>query len=45
MMPVGGMTLRDYFAAEALKICPLLLQSAKAEWAYHMADAMLEARK
>ena len=46
-----GMTLRDYFAAKAMTGClpgshfstgELQL---KAQWAYRMADAMLEARK
>ena len=44
-MSEGGMTLRDYFAAEALKISPLNDLSYKAEWAYRMADAMLKARE
>ena len=39
-----GMTLRDYFAAKAMAICPLLNATDKAEWAYKMADAMLKAR-
>jgi hypothetical protein len=52
----GGMTLRDYFAGDALKgmgmWCPGSIwpdvESAhrlRAEWAYGQADAMLEARK
>lgn len=42
-----GMTLRDYFAAKALVQCPCNAFSftEMAEWAYAMADAMLEARK
>jgi hypothetical protein len=40
----SGMTLRDYFAAKALAICPMLSTTDKAEWAYKMADAMLKAR-
>jgi hypothetical protein len=46
-----GMTLRDYFAAKALQ--GMLAENSGgayanddvAEWAYHLADAMLEARK
>lgn len=48
--PVGGMTLRDYFAAKAMQsMCAEVaryddfVHVAKA--AYKMADAMLEARK
>jgi photosystem II stability/assembly factor-like uncharacterized protein len=51
----GGMSLRDYFAAQALVGMgnwsdghSLGLKSAadnKASWAYRIADAMLEARK
>ena len=40
-----GMTLRDYFAAKAMAICPLRLPSDSARWCYQYADAMLEARK
>jgi aromatic ring-opening dioxygenase catalytic subunit (LigB family) len=39
-----GMTLRDYFAAKALAVCPLSLPTEKANWSYQMADAMLKAR-
>ena len=45
MTIVGGMTLRDYFAAKAMAICPLLNATDKAEWAYKMADAMLKSRE
>ena len=47
-----GMTLRDYFAAKAMqgfmanKANPMHYQPKQdAEWAYSIADAMLEARK
>lgn len=40
-----GLSIRDYFAARALAICPMPLQKDKAEWSYRMADAMLEARR
>ena len=45
-----GMTLRDYFAAKAMVVYwsdPDAPDSRKtaAEWAYMMADAMLEARE
>lgn len=42
-----GMTLRDYFAAQAMTafICANEPQGAIPGWAYEMADAMLEARK
>ena len=39
-----GMTLRDYFAAKAMHICPLNSHSDAARWCYQMADAMLKAR-
>jgi hypothetical protein len=44
-----GMTLRDYFAAKALQgimVDPMMTMSADkiADWAYEMADAMMEAR-
>jgi glycerol-3-phosphate dehydrogenase len=46
-----GMTLRDYFAAKALQ--GMLAENGGgatdneqlAEWAYHLADAMLKARE
>lgn len=47
----GGMTLRDYLAAQALLIVPTLYKSERftlegvAEAAYGIADAMMEARK
>lgn len=49
-----GMTLRDYFAAQAMQGWLLLPKVAKhldgdfdgvATWSYHMADAMLKARE
>jgi len=44
-----GMTLRDYFAAKAMQGLATNPDSwcanKVAEWAYAMADAMLEARK
>jgi hypothetical protein len=47
-----GMTLRDYFAAKAMqgfmanKANPMHYQPKQdAEWAYSIADSMLEARK
>lgn len=42
-----GMTLRDYFAAQAMTafICANEPQGVIPGWAYEMADAMLEARK
>lgn len=54
--PVGGMSLRDYFAAKALEGLlanpEMNIQGAgtQARWqfateAYHMADAMLKARE
>lgn len=51
MTIVGGMTLRDYFAAKAMQgfastltgTAPVLFD-ALAQDAYRMADAMLEAR-
>jgi len=44
-----GMTLRDYFAAKALQgimVDPMMTMSADkiADWAYEMADAMMEKR-
>ncbi len=39
-----GMTLRDYFAAKAMAICPLHHLADKSEWCYAIADAMLKAR-
>jgi hypothetical protein len=52
MMAVGGMTLRDYFAAKAMqgfmanKSNPMHYQPEEdAQWAYMIADAMLKARK
>ena len=51
MMAVGGMTLRDYFAAKAMQAmlsspnCPMnVRESELAKQAYSAADAMLEAR-
>lgn len=53
MMPVGGMTLRDYFAAKAMQgiltatLTPNTIwsQDEAAETAYNVADAMMEARE
>lgn len=39
-----GMTLRDYFAAKAMYLCPLRSHSDAARWCYQMADAMLKER-
>jgi hypothetical protein len=47
MTIVGGMTLRDYFAAKALATPYAQHESnpdAAAEWAYQLADALLSAR-
>ena len=41
----NGMTLRDYFAAKAMVICPLRVPSDASHWCYKYADAMLEARE
>ena len=45
--PVGGMTLRDYFAAKALAVLYMEADDDdhSAQRAYEMADAMLQARK
>lgn len=45
-----GMTLRDYFAAKAVSgmvkdWAPPFILKDMAEWAYMLADAMLEARE
>ena len=40
-----GMTLRDYFAAKAIAVCPLNNPIDRAQWCYALADKMLEARK
>jgi hypothetical protein len=52
MLAVGGMTLRDYFAAKAMqgfmanKSNPMHYQPEEdAQWAYMIADAMLKARQ
>ena len=48
MMAVGGMTLRDYFAAKAMQgICasgPQISDELIARESYGLADAMLKAR-
>jgi hypothetical protein len=49
MLAVGGMTLRDYFAAKAMQACiakgaPLIFIDIACK-AYEMADAMLCARE
>jgi hypothetical protein len=51
VMAVGGMTLRDYFAAKAMQgmlsrpSAGYLTEKDHAEYAYMMADAMLCARE
>jgi hypothetical protein len=49
MTIVGGMTLRDYFAAKAMQsICnvwPRITPESTAKTAYEFADAMLKARE
>jgi hypothetical protein len=47
MMAVGGMTLRDYFAAKALPQCFEVSTTTDiaAKEAYRMADAMMKARE
>ena len=48
MVGHAGMSLRDYFAAAALDTFPDVLlstPSAKAAWAYQIADAMLAERE
>lgn len=53
MAPCDGMTLRDYFAAKAMRLYFLgddsagLIGAPKqiAAWSYAMADAMLKARE
>jgi len=49
MLAVGGMTLRDYFAAKAMQgmlACPGSIRvDDDASLAYKMADAMLKARQ
>ena len=52
MMAVGGMTLRDYFAAKVVQAAitnPVGAEgftfNERAVWAYQQADAMLEARE
>jgi hypothetical protein len=51
VVPHGGMTLRDYFATEAMKCIgelrtkPYNNLDSTAEIAYKMADAMLKARE
>ena len=47
---VGGMSLRDYFAAKAMQglmASPANPESMKvaAKWSYNLADAMINARK
>ena len=43
----GGMTLRDWFAGQALARMALAKQTSNetAEWAYEIADAMIVARE
>jgi hypothetical protein len=49
MMAVGGMTLRDYFAAKAMQGIQTSKSSTDdyhiAKYAYKLADEMLKARK
>jgi hypothetical protein len=50
MIAVGGMDLRDYFAAKAMQAYwtdPNVASDYKtaAAWAYEMADAMMKARE
>jgi hypothetical protein len=40
-----GMTLRDYFAAEAMKEVSWLSNAGSAKECYEIADAMLKARE
>lgn len=46
---IPGITLRDYFAVQAISAIPWLPHTSKpedfAEWAYKLADAMLKARE
>lgn len=46
MAPCDGMTLRDYFAAKAMREADWSANTAEAwaKWAYKVADAMLAAR-
>ena len=49
-LPQLGMDLRDYFAAQAIiaywsKSDFIVSKTNAAEWAYEMADEMMEARK
>lgn len=46
--PLGGLSLRDYFAAAALFSFPRILTAtaeAKAAWAFQVADAMIQERE
>ena len=48
--PCGGMTLRDYFAAKAMQGSlanteVTMTNESMAQWAYDMADAMLQERE
>lgn len=47
--PFQGMTLRDYFAAQALPACIQFCERERWNWAadraYEIADAMLKARQ
>ena len=49
IVPHGGMTLRDYFAAKAMQSMLETFRNtpydSAAKYAYQMADAMLEARQ
>ena len=43
--PFGGMTLRDWFAGQALATCHPDSPQKLAWWAYQIADAMLAERE
>lgn len=45
MQPTEGMTLRDWFAGQALAMSTPDTPKMLAEWAYRVADAMLAARQ
>lgn len=40
-----GMSLRDWFAGEAMRRCPVYEHDEAAAWCYERADAMLKARE
>lgn len=47
VVPETGIPMRDYFAAKVLSCAPYPIESSRecADWAYRVADAMIEARK